>query len=259
MTSGSSSSSTSSDKILYLLRGVPGSGKSTFSKTILAGLGIDTTNDTIVKQHVLSTDDFFIGEDGKYNFDPKKLSFNHQQNQNRAKNQMRIGVTPLFIDNTNISAWEMKPYVDLADRFGYQVIVVNPIDYSNEENPILTDEGKINRDLIKGRAQERRHDGSGKDIPDIAFDGMKGRPGMFDRLEENMQMTPDDVRASEQPSFIKSQTSRRNSSQRKPRHSQEQSRHSKSSRDPREASDDHKRKYLKYKNKYLSLKKKLSQ
>ena len=98
----------------------------------------------------------------------------------------------------------------------------------------------INRDLIKGRAQERRDDGSGKDIPDEAFDGMKGRPGMFDRLEENMQMTPDDVRASEQPSFIKSQTSRRNSSQRKPRHSQEQSRHSKSSRDPREASDDHK-------------------
>ena len=100
MTSGSSS--TSSDKILYLLRGVPGSGKSTFSKTILAGLRIDTTNDTIVKQHVLSTDDFFIGEDGKYNFDPKKLSFNHQQNQNRAKNQMRIGVTPLFMSSESL-------------------------------------------------------------------------------------------------------------------------------------------------------------
>ena len=46
----------------------------------------------------------------------------------------------------------------------------------------------------------------------IVFDGLDGRPGMFDRLEENMQMTPDDVRASEQPSF---------------------SRHSKSSREPR--------------------------
>ena len=250
MTFGSSSSSTSSDKILYLLRGVPGSGKSTFSKTILAGLGIDTSDDTIVKQHVLSTDDFFIGKDGKYNFDIKKLSFNHQQNKDRAERQMGFGVTPLFIDNTNISAWEMKPYVDLADRFGYQVIVVNPIDYSNEENPILTDKGKINRNLIKERAEERRNDGSGKDIPDIAFDGLDGRPGMFDRLEENMQMTPDDVRASEQPSFSRHQTSR-NSSQR-------QSRHSKSSRDPREASDDYKRKYLKYKNKYLALKQMLS-
>ena len=266
MTFGSSSTSTSSDKILYLLRGVPGSGKSTFSKTILAGLGIDTTNDTIVKQHVLSTDDFFTDRDGKYNFNPKNLGFNHQQNQDRAEREMGFGTTPLFIDNTNISAWEMKPYVDLADRFGYQVIVVNPIDYSSEENPILTDEGKINRDLIKERAEERRHDGSGKDIPDMAFDGMKGRPGMFDRLEESMIMTPDDVRASEQPSPSRHQRNRGKSSQRRPRHSQGQSRHpqgqprhSKSTTDPRQASEDeYKRLYLKYKNKYLSLKQKLS-
>jgi predicted kinase len=248
--SSSSSSYSSSDKILYLLRGVPGSGKSTFSKTILAGSGIDTSDDTIVKQHVLSTDDFFIGEDGKYNFNPKKLGFNHQQNQERAEKQMRIGVTPLFIDNTNIAAWEMKPYVVLADRYGYKVIVVNPIDYSREDNPILTDEGKINRELIKGRAEERRRDGSGKDIPDVAFDGLDGRPGMFDRLEENMQMTPDDVRASIKPSF-----NRGNASTRKPGYSSQRHREPK---DPREASDDFKRKYLKYKNKYLSLKQKLS-
>lgn len=238
MASGSSSSSSSSDKVLYLLRGVPGSGKSTYTKNILTSQGINTYDQ--VKQHVLSTDDFFTDDKGKYNFNPKKLGINHQQNQIKAERQMRLGVTPLFIDNTNIAAWEMKPYVELADRYGYQTVVVNPIDYSNEGNPILTQEGKINRKLIKERAEERRKDGSGKNIPDVAFDGSDGKPGMFDRLEKNMQMTPADVRSSVKPSFNRGNPSTRQQNR----------------RDPRRASDDFKRKYLKYKNKYLSLKQK---
>jgi predicted kinase len=95
-------------KILFLVRGAPGSGKSTLSKN----LGINGA--------VYSTDDFFM-ENGKYNFNPKKLSENHQKNLNRTILAMQQGISPIVADNTFMSAWELKPYVLAAKKHGYQI------------------------------------------------------------------------------------------------------------------------------------------
>ncbi|NXN18739.1 N42L1 protein, partial [Indicator maculatus] len=74
---------------------------------------------------VLSTDDFFI-EDGVYMFEPDLLEDAHKWNQKRARTAMKKGKSPVIIDNTNIHAWEMKPYVMMARENRYEVVFREP-------------------------------------------------------------------------------------------------------------------------------------
>ncbi|XP_029458520.1 NEDD4-binding protein 2-like 2 isoform X2 [Rhinatrema bivittatum] len=99
------------NKLLILLRGVPGSGKTTLAHVLL-----DQNPDGTV----LSTDDYFHHEDG-YTYDVSLLGDAHEWNQNRAKEAMDEGISPVIIDNTNIQRWEMKPYVEMAIEKGYRV------------------------------------------------------------------------------------------------------------------------------------------
>jgi len=98
------------EKKIILLRGVSGSGKSTLAKK-LVGDGV-----------ILSTDDYFL-KDGIYFFEPNKLGIYHKLNQERVEDNMIKGVNPIIIDNTMSSPWEAKPYVDLADKYNYKIII----------------------------------------------------------------------------------------------------------------------------------------
>ncbi|XP_029458516.1 NEDD4-binding protein 2-like 1 isoform X2 [Rhinatrema bivittatum] len=104
-------------KQLYLLRGLPGSGKTTLARQLKR----DFPNAPI-----LSTDDFFITEDGTYAFNQDFLEEAHKWNQKRAKKAMKRGKSPIIIDNTNIQAWEMKPYAIMALENDYEVIFREP-------------------------------------------------------------------------------------------------------------------------------------
>ncbi|NWV77777.1 N42L1 protein, partial [Dasyornis broadbenti] len=74
---------------------------------------------------VLSTDDFFV-ENGIYIFEPDFLEDAHKWNQKRAHKAMKNGKSPVIIDNTNIHAWEMKPYVMMARENRYEVTFQEP-------------------------------------------------------------------------------------------------------------------------------------
>ncbi|XP_075276352.1 uncharacterized protein LOC104332702 isoform X3 [Opisthocomus hoazin] len=100
-----------SQKWLLILRGLPGSGKSTLSRILLS-----QSRDGII----LSTDDYFRQQDG-YTYNAAQLGDAHDWNQKRAKQAMEQGKSPVIIDNTNTQAWEMKPYVEVALERGYRV------------------------------------------------------------------------------------------------------------------------------------------
>lgn len=93
------------EKTLILMRGLPGSGKSTTAKTF--GLP------------VYSTDDYFL-VDGKYVFDGRKLIEYHDRNFKRTKEALAKGLS-VVVDNCNVELWEMKRYVEAALENGYRV------------------------------------------------------------------------------------------------------------------------------------------
>jgi ABC-type glutathione transport system ATPase component len=98
-------------KILYLLRGVPGSGKSTVAQNI-GGTHFET-------------DKYFM-VDGEYKFDPTKLKQYHQMCQDEVNLAMIQNHTAhlndvIVVSNTFTQEWEMKPYFDLVKTYGYQV------------------------------------------------------------------------------------------------------------------------------------------
>ena len=95
-------------KELILVRGLPGSGKSTFAK-LLGG------------KH-LETDMFFLNkESGKYEFDVSRLKEAHAWCQNTTERYMQIGEQKIVVSNTFTQEWEMKVYLSLAERYGYTV------------------------------------------------------------------------------------------------------------------------------------------
>jgi predicted ABC-type ATPase len=98
---------------LILLRGVPGSGKSTLGEIILY------TSSNSLKP--LSADDFFVNKDGEYNFDPTLLRQAHNDCQQRCAILMQNESARIVVSNTFTQEWEMEPYFEMATRYGYRV------------------------------------------------------------------------------------------------------------------------------------------
>ena len=102
------------EKTLYIVRGIPGSGKSTFAKT-LGGTHFET-------------DEFFM-VDGEYKFDPTKLKEAHRWCQDSVNTAMILNHTAglnnvIVVSNSFTQEWEMEPYFQMADTYGYKVFSV---------------------------------------------------------------------------------------------------------------------------------------
>jgi hypothetical protein len=106
-------------KELILVRGVPGSGKSTTAKLLGAG-GAGYAH--------FEADMYFM-VDGVYKFDPTKIRDAHAWCQNSVEQAMLLNHTTghnstIIVSNTFTQEWEMEPYYKLASTWGYKVFSI---------------------------------------------------------------------------------------------------------------------------------------
>lgn len=107
-------------KTLVIMRGLPGSGKSTQAR-IRAATFVEVGGQSVV---ICSTDNFFINNDGKYVFDAKMLGKYHGMNQHKVNQYMLMGIELVIVDNTNTTHKEMEPYKQSARDYLYKVVEV---------------------------------------------------------------------------------------------------------------------------------------
>lgn len=100
-------------KTLFLMHGLPGSGKS-FRASQMKSEGA----------HVFSNDSLLTTENGVYFWDESRAILAHQKNQSLVAKAMRQGLTPIVLDNTNIKPYHVTPYVRLGKFYKYEYTLI---------------------------------------------------------------------------------------------------------------------------------------
>lgn len=113
-------------KILYLLRGLPGAGKTSLAEKLA--------------DFSFAADDFFY-KNGEYRFDASKLKEAHEWCKKCCVVSMELNVNSIAIHNTFTCKWEMQDYYDFAKEYGYEVVEI--IIKSNFKNVHGVPEEKI--------------------------------------------------------------------------------------------------------------------
>lgn len=98
---------------LYIVRGVSGSGKTTYAKEIAEQFGI----------RYFEADMYFVRVDGAYTFNPAMLPKAHEWCFEQVCIEMQTN-HDVIVSNTFTRTWEMKNYIDAALDHGYQVRII---------------------------------------------------------------------------------------------------------------------------------------
>ena len=99
---------------LYLIRGVPGSGKTTLGLKLLA--------EGSVTAH-FEADMWFTDDNGRYNYDRRRIGLAHKWCQQQTLEAIKRGES-VVVCNTFTRPKELEPYFDMADRHGVKVVVI---------------------------------------------------------------------------------------------------------------------------------------
>jgi predicted kinase len=99
-------------KTLYLLRGLPGAGKSTLASQL--------------SDVHFEADMYFTNESGQYFFNPSNLRKAHAWCRSAVENAMILNHTSginerIVVSNTFTQGWEMEAYYEMAETYGYRV------------------------------------------------------------------------------------------------------------------------------------------
>lgn len=98
---------------LYIIRGLPGSGKSTLGEKLVG------------KENSFAADDYFMTEDGQYIFNRDDLNVAHGDCLYRVTRNLQMG-RDTAVCNTFVRLWELTNYLNTAKHLGctYSVIHV---------------------------------------------------------------------------------------------------------------------------------------
>lgn len=128
-------------KKLILVRGLPGSGKSTFAEMYLLG-----ATDAIR----VEADDYFYKinpntDEVEYNFDASQLPMAHKYCKDVVEQHMMKGTSTIAVSNTFTQEWEMDTYVILADVWGYDITRIIVENHRGSKSVHGVDESTLER------------------------------------------------------------------------------------------------------------------
>lgn len=106
-----------SDQKFYVLRGLPGSGKSTLGKIIKRG-------DNCFRCYHFEADQYFIDRDGVYRFDPAKLTAAHKSCYDNVAYRLGEG-SSVVVSNTFTTMKELRPYFELGVKLNIMPTVIH--------------------------------------------------------------------------------------------------------------------------------------
>lgn len=124
-----------SSQSLTLIRGLPGSGKSTLATALAA---------KTAATH-LEADQFMVDRAGAYRFDPRRLRDVHQTCENACNDALGVG-NNVIVANTFTEIWEMQAYLDMAERFGVTLQIIECHAPFDNTHGVPNDKIKIMRD-----------------------------------------------------------------------------------------------------------------
>ena len=112
--------------MIYIIRGLPRSGKTTLAKQ----LAPETT---------FEADDYFVGADGVYRFDPTKLSEAHAMCLKRFKDRVTSATSDrwnICVANTFVKLEHMQPYIDIAKKYEFDYCVIECKGHFKSVHPV---------------------------------------------------------------------------------------------------------------------------
>lgn len=102
------------DNRVIVLSGIPGSGKSTAAQRYRFAWDAK----------IVSADDFFTDDDGRYHFNPAQIADAHATCLRSFVSLLQMRWPVVVVDNTNTTAIEVAPYMALAQAFGYEALLL---------------------------------------------------------------------------------------------------------------------------------------
>ena len=110
------------DNKVYILRGLPGSGKSALAKQLMQ----ETFGE------IVSADEYFLRPDGVYDFNPSLLKAAHDWCFESFETQVKLYNYALIVDNTNILCAPMQRYLQAAKARNRLVEVITVGNFDEE-------------------------------------------------------------------------------------------------------------------------------
>ena len=101
------------NKILMILRGASGSGKSSLAHFLV--------NNSSCEAVYYEADMFMENEQGQYEFKPEKLGYCHNKCVSSVEASMVSELPLIIVSNTSTKERDFKAYIDLANKHGYKV------------------------------------------------------------------------------------------------------------------------------------------
>ena len=133
------------DKTLWLIRGVPGTGKSTLASMIAFGIAKCGQR---TRTAVLEANDYFL-VNGEFKFDATRVRQSFEWCQIATDKHMREGTEHVFVTNPFTKIEHLRPYEQLAALYGYKVNVITCHNWFGNPHAVPVDTLRKMRDSME--------------------------------------------------------------------------------------------------------------